>query len=184
MKVTIAKMAVLGLVGVMQSTVLTPQAHAGQDEWATAGKIMAGFIGAHAISDLRQPRTSYHSTTVVRHYDTAPAGTSIWYGGCVRNTRRYHPRGHVRRHHNTVVIVDNHCPRTSHHGCSHGSSHHGGGYHEYHEVTFIDGGVVRYVDSCTRIWQPRVRGHVAFIEERPFRGHPWIRGKKHPSIWR
>lgn len=152
----------------------TPQAHAGRDEWATAGKILTGVVVAKVLTDhldrdddykkvtVRETRvirrTTHGGTVRTGHY-----GRGRSHHQKLQNHRRgyRHPRQYQRpRGYRNHYRRDNNC--------------HSG---------FDRGRIIVEINTYRRLVQPRVHGHPAFIQRRPYVGHPWITVRKHPSIY-
>ena len=137
---------------------------AGDSEWATAGKILTGVVAAHVLTNgipahTRHREVTVHTTRVIRqprHH--------------VRHSvsrRRLHrirrPRVLEYHHYETRYSENSDCRRRRNH--------------------WDRGSVIHRVGPNKRLYQPRVHGHPAFVQKRPFQGHPWITVKKHPSVW-
>ena len=143
---------------------LPTRSYAGNKEWATAGKILTGVVAAHVLVNgfpvQVGRRPAVVQRTIIREYRT--------------------PNCRVEQYSSRYSI-----PRSRYHRSSYYESR--GRRHQpkrhYSGRRPKDGGVTIWVSGNKRLYQPRVKGHDAFVQKRPFSGHPWVSVKKHPSIW-
>ena len=176
-----------GLVAValVAAAMQSPRAYAGDEEWATAGKILTGVVTAHVLVnglpfEIRRRTPDRHRRGVYHESRKFGRHRSIsrW-----RRHRSYRPRGRCSSRTEIRIYEDFGDGYSS---SGHGKSWHGGcGCHRKsgHSLIVLDDAVVVPVDHETRLYQPKVHGHVAFVQKRPFPGHPWTTEKQHPSIW-
>lgn len=170
---------------------LTPQpAQAGDEEWATAGKILTGVVAGHILTHglptTSRRHVTVHETRVIRsHRRSVP--------------RRCRPvwRPASRSRLSIVVKIDGHDKHHHGRGCKphryeRGSKGHRGhdrhGHvkkHSRHPHRDFDGcgHIIHRVVPRKRLYQPRVHGHPAFIQVRRGRSGDWKNVRKHPSIW-
>jgi len=156
------------LAAVALAATSSPRAAAGDEEWATAGKILTGVVITHLLTNgLPYDATVSGSYTTVsscrREIRTHAGGDSYWRSSSCRRLHRDSSRHPALRrpHHSGHSKWDI--------GPKHGSP--------------ACGAVIHQVDRHTRLYQPRVHDHPAFIQKRPFHGHPWVTVREHPSIW-
>ncbi|MDE0839579.1 MAG: hypothetical protein OSB41_11080 [Kiritimatiellae bacterium] len=162
--------AILILAAVVaMEMVATPMAQAGDSEWATAGKVLAGAAALHVFSGSsnRHHKDVYVEQHVYRsrgHHQPKRYSSSSSCGTSRRvttYTSRHNNHGHSRRH----VKVDR-CD-----GC-----------HRVRSQCRC-GPVVISLCEDRRVYQPRIRGHVAYIQERRSCDDRWVTVRSCASIW-
>lgn len=134
-------------------SVSTHHVQAGQKEWATAGKILTGVVAASVIHQAMQPRVVYTHPTSQRGYQRTDVHTT---------TYRHTSRQPNRRTTTTRRTITYHRPPASP-ACS--------------------GQVIVHVNRRTRLYQPRIHGHVAWVQNWCPHTRTWISVQHHPSIW-
>lgn len=67
------KQLMIGLLSVALTGAALPQAHAGDREWSTAGKILTGLFAAQVIARAVEPAPVYVQPAVTYSYAPAPA---------------------------------------------------------------------------------------------------------------
>jgi hypothetical protein len=141
-----------------------PRAQAGDQEWAVVGKVLTGVVAAHILFGEPEIRTR----TVVVHRSPPPV---------VHVPRPCPPR--------VAPAPRYHHPRGRAYGQTRKDNRHHCHLHRYHERCDRTRGhaVIRQLSRTRRIYQPRVRGHVAFIQERSNHGHDWVTISTCRSIW-
>ncbi len=178
---------------------------AGDSEWATAGKILAGAAVAGLLSDGRfhlrvgqsRPCVSTRRTTV---YSSGHHGGAYRHESHVRIYRStplnrhhdYHARSSTPRYGYRHYDYHSYTPRHGHRDHRYHSSarrsHHSrestpSRCHSGNRLRFSCDGVYIDVSDHTRIYQPLRRGHPALIQTRTCAGHAWVTSGSHPSIW-
>jgi hypothetical protein len=145
--------------------VAAPRARAGDQEWAVVGKILTGVVAAHILFGEPEIRAT---RTVVVHREPVRM---------VYAPRRCPPRVVVppRYHHDRGRPYGHMKEEKGRHCRSH---------QRYERCDRPYGGaVIRQLSRTRRIYQPRVRGHVAFIQVRSHHGHEWATVGECRSIW-
>ncbi|MFT5239416.1 MAG: hypothetical protein ACI9X0_000376 [Kiritimatiellia bacterium] len=147
--------------------VATPMAQAGDSEWATAGKILAGAAALHVFSGDRHHNDVYveqHAYRSRGHHQPRlySSGSSCGTSRRVTTyTSRYnsHDRSHRR-------VRENRCDTCNHlrSQCSCGP-------------------VVISLCKDRRVYQPRIRGHIAYIQEWRSCDNRWTTVRTCASIW-
>ena len=152
--------ALVTAVVVGLALVQAPRARAGDQEWAVVGKVLTGVVAAHIL--LGEPEI--RSRAVVVHREVP------------------RPLVHVSRACSPRAVVK---PRGRAYGHVKGGAARRCNARYRHDRCGNAGGpaLIRQLSRTRRIYQPRVRGHVAFIQERPCHGHDWVTVRKCHSIW-
>ena len=138
-------------------SVSTNQAHAGQKEWATAGKILTGVVAATVIHQAIQPQVVH-----VRHAPPPQHRSRVTH---VRTTYRHPPSyggTHYRRTTTTRRVTT---------------------YYRPAPVPICRGPVIIQLDRHTRLYQSRVYGHTAWVQNWCPHTRTWVSVRHHPSIW-
>lgn len=191
-----------GLVAMIVTiAMLSPQpARAGDREWATAGKILTGVVAANVLLNglpyvFEPPSAPVVSNTVIRyenhgfrdrpsaHWGYAPAPGCRMYRPPFRGYRSDRSRSNVDIYvcpepvvvasqpvsvieYNDIPKYDNSCES-----------------HSDYTIHVAANEVYIRISDYKRIYQPRVKGHKAYIQERPDINHSWLTKGEHPSIW-
>lgn len=154
----------LALTAALVVTMVTPQvATAGNKEWATAGKILAGVTAYHVLSD--GGRGHHQSVRVEEHYtyrDThRPPSYPVYYGssyGC--GSPRSYQYSSVSHYYEDLCG-----------GCRHP------------RPSCTCGPVIIQISECRRLYQPRIRGHVSYLQEWDECRREWCTIGIRDSIW-
>ena len=142
-------------------TVSANQAYAGQKEWATAGKILTGVVAATVIHQAMQPQVVHSRVVHVNHAPPRHSGRVMQ----TRTTYRHPPTyggTHYRRTTTTRRVTT---------------------YHRPVAVPVCSGPVIMQIDTYTRLYQPRVRGHNAWVQNWCPHTRTWVSVQHHRSIW-
>ena len=160
----------LAITALGVAVMVAPQAaQAGNKQWATAGKVLTGVAVAHVLTGgggrhhqsvhISRPYQSVsHSYT---HYERAPRRASQ-----CRTPRRY---GHQDRSH--TRYRSSHRQQAVCHTCRHPRS------------ACECGPVIISIGDSERIYQPRIRGHVAYVQVWESCRRDWRTVRSCDSIW-
>lgn len=151
------------LTGLVAWSCWQPQtAVAGDKEWATAGKILTGVAVLQLFHHGLDFRVERHPREVEARRE--PKRIDV-------RDRWSHPRyGHTAVHTCGSVCRCHREPRPAVH-------------HVDYNVRLTRDAVYRDISDCRRVYQPRRRGHRAYVQTRPHASHPWVTAGEHPSIW-
>jgi len=173
------------LTVLVTGALLQPQAaYAGDKEWATAGKILAGVTALHVFTKGFPIRSSQRHTTVIRKTVTRSHGRSrhgyksLPIPKCTPRRRpSYHHRGRYEM--NSRVYKHPHTSTHRYEVYSSVPDLTDGEYtlHFTHESVYMD------ISKYERIYQPRIRGAVAYLQKRHHGSSSWTTKSTHPSIW-
>jgi hypothetical protein len=157
---------------------VTPQASASDEDWATAGKILAGVVGLgvlhNAFSDGHNHYRSYRSTTYYSSNRSYPSCRSSSYSYRPSYSYRYRPTTYYR----TEVMRPVRAP-------------------VYHTTTVVrepapviapapplsQEPVVVSLENGRRLYQPRIKGHVAYLQIYSEHSRSWVNLKEYPSLY-
>ena len=176
------KIGAIICVGVMVLALGLPtRSYAGNKEWATAGKILTGVVAAHVLVNGFPVQVGRRPTvvqrTIIREYRTPNCRVEQYSSRYSIPRSRYHRSSYYESRGRRHQPKRHYSGRRPKDGGSHQPKHHYSGRRPK------DGGVTIWVSGNKRVYQPRVKGHDAFVQKRSFSGHPWVSVKKHPSIW-
>ncbi len=185
-----------------------PQAAAGQKEWATAGKILTGVVVGQALfgncptttvvrhgSHGPRPHSSHSAVFVtptyryghgsMRRHSSWPSYSSYGSSFSISTTR-------VVQAPPQVVYVDREVPvyiekpvvvQPPPAPVQPGSQPTANILGRDFTLRFEGSSIYADISDYVRIYQPRVKGHIAFLQERAQPGYAWITKSEHPSIW-
>lgn len=166
----------IGTAAILLLALAIPQASAGDKDWATAGKVLAGVVGFgflhNALSGGHHHHRSYRST---RYYSEPCSSTSYTY------TRRHDYRPYHRSYTRTEVY----CPPVT---------------PVYHTTSVVrepapvivpapvpvpssPDPVIVNLEDGRRIYQPRIKGHVAYLQIYSEHSGSWLTLKEYPSLY-
>lgn len=183
--------AVLTVLALAIAGLTPPPAHAGDEEWATAGKILTGVVAGHILTHglptTSRRHVTVHETRVIRSR----------HRGIPRRCRpAWRPASRSR--YSVVVKIHEHEKHRHGRGCKphryeRGAKGHRRGHdrhgqfnkHDRHPHRDFNGSghIIHRIGPRKRLYQPRVHGHPAFIQVRCGRSGDWKTVRKHPSIW-
>jgi len=145
-------LAITIVVALCATLAMPRRTYAGDDEWATAGKILAGVVGLQVLQ--RGVRAGSHRDYKGRHHDHGHS--------------RYH-NYHGKRHRHRYRIIDRtrYRPR-----------------HDYsYRRDYLCDPIIIYESDCRRIYQPRIHGHTAYVQEWSPRCRKWVTIRTCDSVW-
>ena len=152
----------LAITAAVVAAMVAPQvAQAGNKEWATAGKILAGAAVIHVLTDNGG---SHHREVIVeRRYDYSPRYSSRYSRDSQCRTPQRYER-HVR--HRASSPPRDYCGTCRHErsACSCGP-------------------VVIDIGDSKRLFQPRIRGHVSYLQVWDSCRRDWRTIGTRDSIW-
>lgn len=149
------------MTGLLVTGAAAPQqAQAGDKGWSTAGKILTGIVIGGILAD---------------HCVARPvARETVYYSGPVCPPR---PAVHWRHHETRVVLPPPPPPPPVI-------------VTRVYEVTRVvqvepprEEPVIRYQDDGSRLFQPPIRGHTAYLQVWSEVNREWVSIKEYPSIW-
>ena len=134
---------------------------AGDKEWATAGKILAGVFAFNAVNDaLVYPK---YEVVRSRNYCSTNQYNGKRNRRYYKNDYRYEQKINRRRYRNEYRKSRRIHWRKNNYKCK--------------------DPIIVSVNQCRRIFQPRIKGATAYLQEYDQRCNEWVTIEEYPSIW-
>ena len=149
------------LIGVLSLSLINPlTTYAGDKEWATAGKILTGFVAANILGDVFVSKR-YVGVNSPRYYRTP-------YYKCRPKKRTYRNRGYSAN-------ITWKTPRSYRRGCRPRRG--------YRAARKCVDPIIVHVEKGRRIYQPRIKGATAYLQVYSKVCNEWVNVEEYPSVW-
>ena len=161
---------------------VAPQASAGDKDWANAGKVLAGVVGFGILHNALS--SNHHGSHHGSRHSTTYYSSSRSYPSCRSTSYSYRPSYNYRHqptYYHTEVIRPVPTP-------------------VYHTTTVVREPVPVYtpapapvvsgsnpvvvpLENGRRLFQPRIKGHVAYLQVYSEHSGSWVTLKEYPSLY-